>query len=134
RKCTARCHVEHAIPRPKRTAFEQAQYCDAMVRDKAGVRDADLRSGVLRWKCGDVDGVTYDERRSNGFGQEYCEYHAVSNGVVADGPSSPTGPVQCVFSSVFRGYAGDARPLAAELRVTLASPTVDAAVAVTQID
>ena len=50
-----------ATPAAKATLFEQAQNCDALVRDKAGVRAADVKSGVVRWKCGDVDGVTFDK-------------------------------------------------------------------------
>lgn len=113
-------------PDPKGTLFEQAQLCDALVRDKVGVRDADLKSGVLRWKCGDVDGVTYDAYEGAGFGQEYCEYHAVANGRVVDGESRPQGDsVQCVFTSVFTDSNQNRQNLTAALRTAMGVDNVD---------
>ncbi len=109
-----------ATPSTKATeavsAFEQAAVCDALFRDRAGFRDIDLAEGVLRWKCGDVPGVSIskcednlellrqaeDEANTNvskkrdaalakcgdGFGQEYCEYNAVANGEIVNSPSA----------------------------------------------
>jgi hypothetical protein len=92
-------------PTAKATLFEQAQLCDALVRDKAGVRAADVKSGVVRWKCGDVDGVTFDKNPRAGFGQEYCEFHAMVDGKAIDDSKRPTGTVECAFTSVFSDAA-----------------------------
>jgi hypothetical protein len=91
--------------------FEQVKTCDNLFKDRAAFRDVDLQEGVLRWKCGDVDGVTIskceddlallaaeeakgnvDQQRretlsacGNGYGQEYCEYNAVAKGNIVNG-------------------------------------------------
>jgi hypothetical protein len=108
-------------PDSKETLFEQAQLCDALVRDKAGVREADLKGGVVRWKCGDVDGVSFDKRPGAGFGQEYCEYHAISGGKVIDDSKRPTGEVLCAFTSVFADSGLDTAALASALKTPLKS-------------
>lgn len=120
-------------PEPKQTLFEQAQYCDALVRDKVGVREADLKSGVLRWKCGDVDGVTYDTRQGAGFGQEYCEYHAVVNGAIVDGQNPPNGQLSCVFSSVFTDNGLDRRKLDQAIQSTIGAQSLAYGVSTMQI-
>jgi hypothetical protein len=94
--------------------FEQVKTCDNLFKDRAAFRDVDLQEGVLRWKCGDVDGVTIskcednlallaeeekkgsvtEERRNtlsqcgNGYGQEYCEYNAIAKGNIVNGVKS----------------------------------------------
>jgi hypothetical protein len=109
-----------ATPTTKATeavsAFEQAAVCDALFRDRSAFRDIDLAEGVLRWKCGDVPGVSIskceddlealrqaeEDAKSNvnkkrdaalakcgdGFGQEYCEYNAVANGHIVNSPTA----------------------------------------------
>jgi hypothetical protein len=77
----------------------QAGVCDALFADKAAFRAPDLRQGVLRWKCGDVAGVTPPD-----LGQEYCEYHAVSAGKIVDTAEADQfqgSSVSCLFTSVF---------------------------------
>jgi len=47
-----------ATPAQNSLVFEQVKTCDNLFKDRAAFRDVDLQEGVLRWKCGDVDGVT----------------------------------------------------------------------------
>lgn len=98
------------------SSFEQAATCDSLFKDRAASRDADLAEGVLRWKCGDVAGVTMskcedklellrqaeeqgqngaDRKRDDtlglcedGLGQEYCEYNAMARGEIVNSPSA----------------------------------------------
>src|SRR5690242_3992005 len=67
--------TENLTPAPATTLFDQANVCDQLLSRHDGVRDADLKAGILRWDCADVRGVTNPDR-----GQEYCEYEAVANG------------------------------------------------------
>jgi hypothetical protein len=55
-----------------------------------------------------LDGLVDDQRRQcQGFGQEYCEYHAVANGKTVTSLAQANGtPIACVFTSVFQ----DAEP------------------------
>jgi hypothetical protein len=93
--------------------FTFAQTCDRLFKRHASVRAIDMQQGVIRWGCGDVPGVTDPD-----LGQEYCEYQAVQNGKPVRRPSDlTTGPVSCVFTSVFTG-AGEA----ARLRPAMADP------------
>jgi hypothetical protein len=90
-------------PTAAATFFDQALTCRNMLAARAGFRDVDLAEGVLRWSCGDVNGVTTPD-----LGQEYCEFHAVLNGKTVDGPEVTLGEndaVECVFSSVFADAA-----------------------------
>lgn len=98
--------TEALEPPAAKVAFDEAQICDVRLSDKAAFRDVDLEQGVLRWKCGDVPGVTIPH-----LGQEYCEYHAVSGGNVVDRNADlkklPAGAkVSCVFTSVFSDVKG----------------------------
>ncbi|HSO33697.1 MAG TPA: hypothetical protein VLT33_14285, partial [Labilithrix sp.] len=103
-----------STPPQNSIVFEQVKTCDNLFKDRAAFRDVDLQEGVLRWKCGDVDGVSISkceddlallaaeeakgsvttERRQalsqcgNGYGQEYCEYNAVAKGNVVNGVKS----------------------------------------------
>ena len=128
-----------STPAQNSIVFEQVKTCDNLFKDRAAFRDVDLQEGVLRWKCGDVDGVTISkcednlallaaeeakgsvtqERRQalsecgNGYGQEYCEYNAVSKGNIVNGVKSAktlkdADVVQCVFTSVHSDFKGTA--------------------------
>lgn len=81
----------------------QRKTCELRVRENGALRDQDLAHGVVRWKCGDVAGVSGSDH-----GQEYCEFHAIQEGVVLDdAPKSKVKPakIECVFSAVY----GDVR-------------------------
>jgi hypothetical protein len=101
-----------STPNQVTNIFQQVKTCDNLFKDRAAFRDADLQEGVLRWKCGDVDGVSISKceddlallaaeetkrktdvtegRRQalsacgNGYGQEYCEYNAVAKGNIVN--------------------------------------------------
>lgn len=106
--CTAEPDVGAAeddiVPASPQDLFEQARMCNNSLRARAGFRDVDLAEGVLRWNCGDVNGVTGPD-----LGQEYCEFHAVHNGVVVDNkaakPKSDEA-VECVFTSFYSDVKG----------------------------
>ena len=78
--------------------FDTAEYCDAMVTRHAAARAVDLEDGNLRWRCGDVTGISPSQ-----YGQEYCEYFAFANGGRVDAAAglSLTEPSYCVFTAVF---------------------------------
>ena len=126
-----------STPAQGSAVFDQIKTCDNLFKDRAAFRDADLQEGVLRWKCGDVDGVSIskceddlallaaqeargsvDAKRTdklsecgNGYGQEYCEYNAVSKGNVVNGVKTAKAlkdgdVVQCVFTSVHSDFEG----------------------------
>lgn len=149
-----------STPAQNDIVFEQVKTCDNLFKDRAAFRDADLQEGVLRWKCGDVDGVSISkcednlallaaeeakgsvtqERRQalsecgNGYGQEYCEYNAVSKGNVVNGVKSAkdlkdADVVQCVFTSVhsdFEGTLGDPQAFSMDLAKKLEPQLVSA--------
>jgi hypothetical protein len=129
-----------STPAQNEIVFEQVKTCDNLFKDRAAFRDVDLQEGVLRWKCGDVDGVSISkcednlallaaeeargsvtaERRQalsecgNGYGQEYCEYNAVSKGNIVNGAKAgkalkDADVVQCVFTSVHSDFKGTLR-------------------------
>lgn len=93
--------------------FEQAKTCDKLFAAHAEIRQADLDEGVVRWKCGDVDGVVQPE-----LGQEYCEYHAVAVDAAAktalvvdnakDLGKAKNTVVQCLYTSVYGDVRGEA--------------------------
>src|SRR5207302_7485523 len=56
---------EAATPAQNGNVFDQAKVCDNLFSDRAAFRAADLQQGVLRWKCGDVDGVTISQCEDN---------------------------------------------------------------------
>ena len=93
-----------AMPPIPPTMFDQAKVCTNALRSRAGFREVDLAEGVLRWNCGDVNGVTVPD-----LGQEYCEFHALLNGrVVDDAVVRPEAgdAVECLFTSVFADAKG----------------------------
>jgi len=122
-------------PKQAESVFDQVKTCDNLFKDRAAFRDPDLQEGVLRWKCGDVDGVTVSkceddldklarmrgnvdgdrqaalEACGDGFGQEYCEYNAVSKGLVVNSVKAgktlkDADKVECVFTSVHSDVKG----------------------------
>jgi hypothetical protein len=105
-----------AVPSDPATLFDQAETCDRLFKRHESVRAVDMEEGVIRWACADVPGVTDSTTPGNGFGQEYCEYHAVQKGKLINkgteiDTSDAAGKVSCVFTSVFQG-AGQAARLA----------------------
>jgi hypothetical protein len=86
------------VPAAESTLFDQANICDQLLARHDGVRDADLKAGILRWDCADVRGVTSPDR-----GQEYCEYQAVVNGkAITQASQLATGAkLSCLFTSVY---------------------------------
>ncbi len=101
-----------AVPPTPSTRFDLAESCTRLVKRHETVRELDVRSGLIRWGCGDVPGVTDPD-----FGQEYCEYHAVQKGriVYRGADLDAAAPLECVFTSVFTG-AGEADVLGAAMR------------------
>jgi hypothetical protein len=127
---------EGAVMTATKDTFEQVKVCDNLFKNRSAFRENDLKDGVLRWMCGDVPGVTIskcedqldkiaarerasivDAERDNaltkcgdGFGQEYCEFNAVSEGSVVNTRATAKrlkasvlnkeGGVECVFTSV----------------------------------
>ncbi len=88
-----------ATPSEPTNKFALAGTCSRLFKRHESVRPIDLEQGVIRWGCGDVPGVTDPD-----LGQEYCEYQAVQGGRIVKKPSDlTTGPVTCVFTSVFKG-------------------------------
>jgi hypothetical protein len=91
------------LPATAETLFDQAASCSLALKRFDGVRDATLSDGSVRWNCSDVPGV-------RDFGQEYCEYNAVSNGKIVTNLSSfrltAGARVQCVFTAVFNDTKG----------------------------
>ncbi len=157
-----------ATPSPNKDVFTQVQACDNLFKVHAKDVSEDIGAGVLRWQCGDVPEVTMskcednldkiaerertvdvDTQRENaltecrdGFGQEYCEYNAVSNGNVVNTPRSAkdlkaTDEVECVFTSVHSDVEDRTTPeyhkeLSAELKpqlITATRPTIEGRVA-----
>jgi hypothetical protein len=134
------------------TVFDQATVCNEHLEDRKAFRDADIKDGVLRWKCGDVKGVTINRDKAgtlvenpatgnvSDLGQEYCEYHAVADGKIVDFAEDlkklqPTTKLSCVFTGVFKDVlepsggisetnALDAK-VATDVAASLGSPSVD---------
>jgi hypothetical protein len=94
---------QDVVPSAAQTFYEQAGVCDAILKRHATVRATDLKDGTIRWNCGDVPGVTSQDR-----GQEYCEYNAVSGGkrVTKFSDVKANAPVQCVFTGVYSDVTG----------------------------
>ena len=91
------------IERPT-TVDQQRAFCVDRVRENGALRDADLGVGVVRWKCGDVKGVSGED-----LGQEYCEFHAVQEGTVVDAVAKSkvkAAKVECLFTGVYRDVKG----------------------------
>jgi hypothetical protein len=94
---------QELVPKVAETLFDQAGVCDQIFNRHKAIRDQDLKDGVIRWACGDVNGVTGTD-----LGQEYCEYKATSGGrLVAKATDIKTGEkFSCVFTSVYRDCKG----------------------------
>ena len=109
------------VPESAKTLFDQVGVCDKTLDRHKGIKEVDLKDGLLRWACGDVPGVTGKD-----LGQEYCEYHAVQNGkpVVTAGDLAQDKKLSCVFSSVYsdvKETANATRQYASKLAGHLAS-------------
>jgi len=89
---------EDVVPAGSTSPWELAGLCQENITRHAGVRQQELADGVVRWQCGDRPGVDGADR-----GQEYCEYHAVSNGkiITTYDQIDQTKPLYCFFSSVY---------------------------------
>jgi hypothetical protein len=109
--------------------FEQARICASRFGVLSSSRDSDLQNGVVRWQCGDVPSVTMSECANDpkriaeneracavevdrdvalgdcgdGFGQEFCEYNAVSEGRVVNTAES----VKLLNRAVIREYGAE---------------------------
>ncbi len=107
---------QNIVPDGAESPYALAGLCDQNIQRHAAVRSQELAEGVVRWQCGDREGVDGAADR----GQEYCEYHAVSNGKFVDDYTQidASKPLYCLFSSVYMDVApGTARDkaLATEL-------------------
>jgi hypothetical protein len=110
---------QNVVPAAATTLFDQANVCDQLLARHDGVRDADLKAGILRWDCADVRGVTNPDR-----GQEYCEYQAVANGKeITQASQLQTGAkLSCLFTSVYSDVKdGDSKAATAKWRDTVAT-------------
>ena len=96
-------YEQNLVPDAAKTLFDQAGMCDAIFKRHAAIRDTDLKDGLIRWECGDVPGVT-----SPDLGQEYCEYHAISEGKIAAKASDmkPGAKLSCLFTGVYGDVKG----------------------------
>jgi hypothetical protein len=113
---------QNVVPAAATTLFDQANTCDQLLARHDGVRDADLKAGILRWDCADVRGVTNPDR-----GQEYCEYQAVANGKqITQASQLPQGAkLSCLFTSVYSDVKGSASATNAwrqQIATALAAP------------
>lgn len=127
------------VPPTPTSTFDQARTCINVLKARAGFREIDLQEGVLRWNCGDVNGVTVPD-----LGQEYCEFHAVLNGRIVDrkvAKLKSTDVVECLFTSVFADAKGEGEPtdayeatLAPQIAAQLRNATkIDPAATVMQV-
>jgi hypothetical protein len=92
-------------PRSINTLVDQRKVCVDRTKENGAQRDKDLAAGVVRWKCGDVKGVTAPD-----LGQEYCEFHALQDGKVVDKAAKSSikpAKVECVFTGVYRDVKGE---------------------------
>lgn len=111
---------QNVVPEGAQTPFDLAGLCDQNIQRHAAVRAQELAEGVVRWQCGDRPGVDGPMGVRDGRGQEYCEYHAISNGkaVTTFAEADPSKKLYCYFTSVYLDVSvGDSRDkyLAAEL-------------------
>jgi hypothetical protein len=92
---------QNVVPASKNNLWDQADVCAKVLKANGLARETDSRDGNIRWSCADVPGVTADNNNPrNGFGQEYCEYHALASGKVVTDPSTVSGALTCLFTSV----------------------------------
>jgi hypothetical protein len=95
-----------ATPGNPANNLQLAETCVRMFKRMEAVHDLDMRTGLIRWGCGDVPGVTNDD-----LGQEYCEDQVVQDGAIKKKAAelNPSGgAVSCVFTSVFADAHQDA--------------------------
>ncbi len=82
--------------------FDLAEYCDGMTTRHAVVHALDAQDNNLRWRCGDVTGIS-----PANYGQEFCEYSAVKNGArITSATQIGAGSFSCLFTSVFNDATG----------------------------
>ena len=91
--------VDDITPHSPATIWTLAELCDGNITRHSAVKAQETAGGVVRWQCGDREGVDGDLDR----GQEYCEYMAVSNGkkVTKAAEITKGKPLQCFFTSVY---------------------------------
>ena len=103
--------------------FDLAEYCDGMTTRHAVVHALDAQDNNLRWRCGDVTGIS-----PANDGQEYCEYSAVKNGGrITSATQIGAGSFSCLFTSIFNDATGldTLHRQQLELPVNLGSPVTD---------
>jgi cysteine-rich repeat protein len=103
--------------------FDLAEYCDGMTTRHAVVHQKDSVDNNLRWRCGDVTDIDPTD-----YGQEYCEYSAVSNGSkINAGSQIGANGFSCLFTSVFNDEPSLDNQLKQDLAlaVNLGSPVTD---------
>jgi hypothetical protein len=117
-------------PQLQTKQFELAEHCDKIVREKQGIRENDIKSGNVRWKCGDVAGVRFKpclrirgefpnvERNPDGTpklfkidGTESARRgkYWKQNGQLCDNPDAPgdLGQEYCEYHAVLNGEVVD---------------------------
>jgi cysteine-rich repeat protein len=109
--------------------FDQALYCEGMVTRHAVVHEKDAEDNNLRWRCGDVTDIAIS---GNPFGQEYCEYAAITSSGQAI--NSAAAIDQDGFSCLITALFNDEPSLDAQLISALAQPeNIGATVDVTNV-
>lgn len=103
--------------------WQLAELCDGNIARHKAVKPQEVRDGVVRWQCGDREGVDGDKDR----GQEYCEYKAISNGkkVTSASQITPGKPLYCMFTSIYSDVdAGSSSPgqIDSTIAAVLSSP------------
>jgi len=90
---------DNITPEGAATMWQLAELCDGNITRHQAVRAQEAAGGVVRWQCGDRDGVDGDLDR----GQEYCEYMAVSNGkkITKAAEVVKGKPLYCLFTSIY---------------------------------
>jgi hypothetical protein len=99
-------------PKDPATLDDQRALCKQREAENGAFRNQDIASGVVRWKCGDVAGVTKSD-----LGQEYCEFHAMQAGKVVDRTAhsavaktlqdDKNAQVECLFTGVYGDVKGE---------------------------
>lgn len=114
---------QQLVPASTKNHYDQAAVCDGIFKRHAGIRELDLKEGVLRWSCGDVNGVTGTD-----LGQEYCEYKATAGGKVVKAFADIKkngGKLQCLFTSVYKDVKGYDSPASLNHATGLAADMKD---------
>lgn len=91
--------VDDITPDSAQTVWALAELCDGNITRHSAVKAQETAQGVVRWQCGDREGVDGELDR----GQEYCEYMAISDGkkVTTASQIVKGKPLQCLFTSVY---------------------------------